>query len=168
MEESLQRHSVVFEEGLGAYTGLNVNIRVKPNRFQSFARFGHYHLRRERPWNLSLSGWRRKGSLSWFSNQKRASPVVTVTKADGSIRLCGDYKRTLNPACVIDQYALPQVDDIFARFSSCQQFTQINLTQAYLLTLEEGCRRYTMINTTHGLFQFRHIPFGMASASAIF
>jgi len=36
-----------------------------------------------------------------------AAPVVQVVKIDGkTIRICGDYKRTVNPMCQQDTYPL--------------------------------------------------------------
>ena len=44
-----------------------------------------------------------------------------------------------------------------------------DLSQAYLqLTLNEESRKFTTVNTLRGLFQFRRMPFSVASASAIF
>ena len=40
--------------------------------------------------------------------------VVLVPKAEGTIRLCGDYKVIINPQLEVDQYLLPKPDDIFA------------------------------------------------------
>ena len=37
------------------------------------------------------------------SHSEWASPAVKVTKEIGSLRLCGDYKRSVNPACHVDQ-----------------------------------------------------------------
>ena len=46
-----------------------------------------------------------------FSNW--AAPVVAVVKADGSVRVCGDYQLTVNQASQLDKYPLPDIDDLF-------------------------------------------------------
>ena len=40
-----------------------------------------------------------------------AMPVVPVLKNNGELRLCGDYKITLNPNLRIDRYLVPRVQD---------------------------------------------------------
>ena len=62
---------------------------------------------------------------------KWAAPVVAVPKPDGRIRLCGDYKVTINPVLDVDQYPLPKPEDIFASLSGGQQSTTLDLTHAY-------------------------------------
>jgi len=39
------------------------------------------------------------------------TPIVPVIKSDGSIRLCGDYRVTLNKYLEIDRYPIPRVAD---------------------------------------------------------
>ena len=36
-----------------------------------------------------------------------ASPIVSVLKHDGSVRICADYKQTLNTFASIDSYPIP-------------------------------------------------------------
>ena len=98
-----------------------------------------------------------------------AAPIVAVPKKDGRFRLCGDYKVTVNYALTVDQYPLPKPEDLFATLSNGQEFSKLDLSQTYLqLKLDELSRPYTTINTHQGLYQYTRLPFGIASAPAIF
>ena len=43
--------------------------------------------------------------------------VVPIPKGDGLIRLCGDYKVTINPELEIDLYPLPKPEELFAKLA---------------------------------------------------
>ena len=60
-----------------------------------------------------------------------ASPIVVVPKADGKLRLCGDYKVTINQETVDQPYPLPRAEDIFATLAGGEHFTKIDLSNAY-------------------------------------
>ena len=57
-----------------------------------------------------------------------AAPIVPVIKGDGSVRICGDYKVTINKAAKVDQYPIPRIDDLFASLSGGKKFA---LSHAY-------------------------------------
>ena len=47
-----------------------------------------------------------------------AAPIMPVLKTDGkSLRICGDFKVTVNRASKLDQYPIPKVKDLFATYS---------------------------------------------------
>ena len=98
-----------------------------------------------------------------------ASPVVLVLKKDGGLRLCGDYKVGVNSNLENVEYALPLVSDIFAKLNGCTLFSKLDLSAAYnQLRLEEGSRQLTTITTPYGLYRYTVLPFGIATAPAMF
>ena len=50
-----------------------------------------------------------------------AAPIVPVVKSDGSVRICGDYKVTVNRVAKLDKYPIPRIDDLFASLSGGQE-----------------------------------------------
>ena len=72
-----------------------------------------------------------EGILEKISYSEWAAPVVPVPKAEGTIRLCGDYKVTINSQLEVDQYPLPKPDDIFATLAEGKWFSKIDLKHAY-------------------------------------
>ena len=78
-----------------------------------------------------------------------AAPIVPVMKGDKkSIRICGDFKLTLNRVCKVDRYPIPKIEDLFAKLSGGVLFSKIDLSQAYQqLELDEESKQFTVINT---------------------
>ena len=104
-----------------------------------------------------------------ITHSEWATPVVAVPKPDGQVRLCGDFKVTVNQALQVDQYPLPMVQDLLATLAGGKYFTKLDLSQAYLqLKLHPESLKYCVLNTHRGLYQFTRLPFGIASAPAIF
>ena len=87
----------------------------------------------------------------------------------GKIRVCGDYKVTINPVLNVNKYPLPRSEDLFATLSGDQQFSKIDLSQAYQqVNLDLQSKELLTINTHKGLYEYTRLPFGVASAPAIF
>nr|XP_037282377.1 uncharacterized protein LOC119175541 [Rhipicephalus microplus] len=109
------------------------------------------------------------GVLSPVSVAEWATPVVPVAKKNGDIRLCGDFKLTVNPATRTEQYPLPKIDDIFAALSGGEVFSTLDLRNAYnQLPLDDDAKKITVLNTHKGLFCYNRLAFGIASAPALF
>lgn len=49
-----------------------------------------------------------------------ASPIVTVKKNNGNVRICMDSKVTINNYIVTHHYPLPRIDDMFAKLTECK------------------------------------------------
>ena len=99
-----------------------------------------------------------------------AAPVVAVLKSDRkSIRLCGDFRMTVNPVAKLHRHPIPRVEDLFATLQGGKKFTKLDLSQAYQqLSLHPDSRKYVVINTHKGLFRYTRLPYGISSAPGIF
>ena len=73
----------------------------------------------------------------------------SVNKKEGRIRICGDYKITINQALTLDP------EELFATLANGDLSHQLD-------------EPYVTINTHQGLYQYTRLPFGIASAPAIF
>ena len=92
-----------------------------------------------------------------------------MLKRDGSIRICGHYKVTVNLAAKTDTYPLPKREGLFASLSGGKLFSKVDLASAYQqIPLDEQSKEYTTINTPKGLYCYNRLPFGVASAPSIF
>ena len=81
------------------------------------------------------------------------------------MRICGDFKQTVNRAAKLDRYSIPKIEDLFASLTGGQKFSKLDLSQAYnQIVLDEESRKYVVINTHKGLYRFNRLPFGVASA----
>ena len=87
-----------------------------------------------------------------------AAPIVSVMKDDGkSVRICSDFKLTINQASKLDHYLILRIEDLFAKLTGGKSFSKLDMSQAYQqVILEEDSRPYAVINT--------HTGFGISSA----
>ena len=98
-----------------------------------------------------------------------ASPIVVAMKSTGAIRICVDFKTTINQQVIMDPHPLPRFEDIMVKLSGSTVFSIIDLTDAYLqLEVEEKSRKYMVIATHKGYYRYKRLPFGICFAPSIF
>ena len=85
------------------------------------------------------------------------------------VRICGDFSITVNPVSKLNRYPIPKIEDLFARLSNGKYYTKIDLSHAYQqLLLDDGSKKYVVINTHKGLFRYTRLSFGILSAPGSF
>ncbi|XP_029178410.1 uncharacterized protein K02A2.6-like [Nylanderia fulva] len=110
----------------------------------------------------------KAGIFTKTENSEWATPIVPVLKANGTIRICGDYKSTINPKLIIDEHPLPTTNELFAKLAGGVKFSKIDLRQAYLqLEIHPENRKLLTLNTHRGLYLVNRLMYGVASAPAI-
>ena len=169
VQQLLDKHSRLFRSELGTLQGMQAKISVPENAQPRFYKPRPVAYSLKHKVEEELDRLQKEGVIKQVQFSDWAAPIVPVTKADGTIRICGDYKVTVNTVSKLDHYPLPKVNDLFTAMSGGKLFTKLDLSHAYQqLLLSEDSKKYTTINTSKGLFQYERLPFGISSAPAIF
>ena len=115
LSDVLDRHKMVFDKGLGTIKGFTAEIKLQDGAKLIFCKA------RTVPYALcqkvkeELDRLEKLGVVKKVERSDLASPIVCVPKKDGSIRICGDFKVSVNQVLLdIPSYPLPDTEDIFA------------------------------------------------------
>ena len=161
--------SDVFSSKLGCYTGGKVTVHLKSDATP------HFLKARSVPFSLKpkvldeLDQLEQEGVIRQVDYSEWATPIVPVLKPSGQVRICGDYKITLNMEAQSDFYPLPRIEELYTKLGGGVLYSKLDLSHAYQqLELDSVSQEYTTINTPKGLFAFTRLPFGVSCAPGIF
>ena len=116
-----------------------------------------------------LKRLQKAGTIEPVHFSEWVTPVVIGMKTDCSVKVCGDYKLTVNKVSKLDGYPIPKLDDLCTKLAGGQPFTELDLSHVYEQTLvDEGSREFLTINTHKGLYRYNRLPYGASSAHDIF
>ena len=170
MQPILDEFADVFKEELGCYRGGEVGIDVDPDVQPRFFKPRTVPLAFREAADAELEDQIRGGLWEQVRHSKWVAPLVVVPKAGGqSIRVCGDYRLTVNRAAKAEQYPLPRVEELYSKLSGSTIFSKIDLKNAYnQLPLDEKAREYLTVNTPRGLLRPLRLTFAYSSAVSLF
>ena len=165
----LDKYSDVFRDELGTMSGVEAHINVPDNATPKYYKPRPLAYALQEPVAKELERLQEVGSIVPVTYSEWAAPIVPIVKDDKSIRICGDYKVTVNQVSKLDNYPIPKTEELLAKIGGGQKFTILDLSHAYQqLLLDEESRKYTTINTHKGLFMYTRLPYGISSSPGIF
>lgn len=168
LKSVLDKHSSVFNDEWGTLKGIKAKLNLKPEANPKFVKARPVPYSMKPKVEAEINKLVNDGILEKCNYSEWATPIVPVPKKDGSVRLCGDFKVTVNPVLEIEQYPLPRIEDIFAALSGGKHFSKIDLKHAYLqMEVDEVSQPLLTINTEKGLYRFKRLVYGVASAPAL-
>ena len=107
-------------------------------------------------------GYIRPSSSPW------ASPMVTVKKADGSARLCVDFRK-INSLTRQTPFYMPRVEEVLEGVGQARFISKLDLSKGYYqVQLTEQAIPRTAFTSHRGTFEFTRMPFGVKNAPAAF
>lgn len=60
-----------------------------------------------------------------------AAPVVPILKPVGTVKLCADYKLTMNTISLLEQYLILQIQDLFAALTEGKRFSKLDTSHVH-------------------------------------
>ena len=165
----LNKFTNVFSEGIGTMADIEVHIELKDDAMPKYykARAVPYALKQKI--DSELDRLVKEGIYEPVAYSAWAAPIVPVVKDDGTVRICGDYKVTINPAAKCDNYPVPKTEDLLATLNGGQKFSKLDLSQAYQqLLLDQESQECLTVNTHRGLYKPTRLQYGVHSAAGIF
>ena len=96
LQEILDKHKAIFSEELGLITGTTAKIHIDNQAEPKFCRPRTTPYALTEKVNQEIDHLERSGIIKPVEFSDWASPIISVVKPDGSVRLCGDYKVTIN------------------------------------------------------------------------
>ena len=163
------RFPQIFSDTLGTYTDPKVHIAQIPGSNPVFLRERNLPLAIKSKVKHTIDEMVKEGILTPTEESQWATTIVPVLKPDGSVRVCGDYRETVNKSTACQSYPLPTLDNMLHKLAQGSIFTKLDLSQAYLqLSLDEETSKMCTINTPFGLFRVNRLPYGVSSSPAIF
>ena len=172
VQEVLKKHQELFSDGLGTMNA-TASLELLPDARPVFCAARNVPYGLQDAVNAELQRWEDLGVAEKIPETeptpKWATPLVVVPKKDGTVRLCGDFKVTLNKHLDVPVHPLPKIEDILNTVGPANYISVVDLSQAYLqMPLSKESQDLCVLNTPVGLVRMLRLPFGVAASPALF
>ncbi|XP_055711433.1 uncharacterized protein K02A2.6-like [Phlebotomus papatasi] len=168
IKEVCDRYKCVFENKLGKSVRGEVKIELKEDAQPRFFKSRAVPFAIKEEVGQELDRLVEQEILEPVNFSEWATPICIARKKNGEIRICGDYRSTVNEASRTNDYPLPTVRELLANCKG-KIFSKLDLTQAYQqLPVSEETAHLLTINTHQGLYRVKRLQFGISAAPGLF
>lgn len=100
----------MLKEGYGTIKGYKAHILLQKEATPIYCKSRPVPYALREIVEKELERLESNGIISKVEYSQWGTPLVVVPKADNSVRLCGDYKVTVNRCIDVQQYPLPYIE----------------------------------------------------------
>ena len=168
-DKLLSEFGTLFSETPGIYNKREIKLQVKPNTKPVVFRARQVPYAIKPKVEEEIERLLKLGHLEKVEASDWATPIVPVLKGNGNVRICGDFKITLNPHLVVMKRTFLRIDDIFRVLQNGLLFSQLDLPHAYMqVQVEKESREFLTVTTHVGLFRYTKMTEGTTVAPGEF
>lgn len=165
----MSKYNSLFDDKLGEYKFKKIHLDLKPDAQPKFCRARPIPFAFKKSVDEELNILEKCGVISLIQSSDWGTPVVPVLKPNGKIRICGDYKATINKFLVNVQHPIPRIDDLFSKLQGGEVFSKLDFSRGYnQIVLDDESRKLVALSTHRGVFALNRLPFGISPAGHIF
>ena len=170
LQTVLAHYPDVFQPELGMMKDFKAKIFVDPTVSPHFCKARSVPYAMRSLVEAELDKLVDQGILTPVKPTDWAAPIVPVMKADKtSVRICGDFKQTVNKASPIDKYSISRIEDLFTKLPGGRTFTKLDMSQGYQqLCLDEESQKFVVIILLKDFSAIINYPLIISSAPGIF
>lgn len=162
----LQDFKDTFEEKLGCVPNYACSLPLKDsNTSPVFLKSRPIPYALQDKVEAELTKLETDGVIEKVDYSEWGSPLVCIPKADGNVRLCVDYKNTVNPKLQNATYPIPLIDDVLHKLRGSSIFCILDIHKAFhTLPVDEAAQKLQTISTHKGTFKMKRLAFGIKIA----
>ena len=97
VQELLKKYNSVFKAESGTVKGMKASLTLRENAQPKFCKSRPVPYALKERVEKELERLESEGIIQKVDHRDWATPIVAAPKGDNSVRICGDYKVTVNP-----------------------------------------------------------------------
>lgn len=161
----LEEYEDLFSEEIGEIQDYQVSFALNENVTPVFLKPRPVPFALKEKVEEEIDRLEKQGIIEKVTYSKWGTPVVPVVKPNGNVRLCADYRSTLNKNLQNDNYPIPRIEEIFAKLSGGKYFCILDIKQAYLhMKTDANTAEMQAISTCKGTYKVHRLMFGVKVA----
>ena len=166
-------HPKLFDGKQGSFDGVLAKIKLKPDAESKMKVMPPPKVPAaiQKQYNEQLDKLEKTGTYVSGVGLKVASqliPVVTLKNGEPHVRLCGNYKTTINPLIEDELFNFPSADDQCDKLKG-EHFSVIDVEGAYMQCKNhKNTKKYLTLSTPRGFLEPDRLQYGVKTAPAIF
>ncbi|KAL4142333.1 hypothetical protein QTP88_004814 [Uroleucon formosanum] len=169
VHQLLNKFKDIFDNKLGEYKNFEIHLELNSDVNPIFCK------NRTIPFAYKLAGEKELDKLEKAGIIKKSedcqwgTPLVPVLKPNGEIRLCTDYKTTINKHIKDVHYPFPKIKELFESVQGSEKFSKLDFKNAYnQLKVDSQTSKLLAWSTHKGVYEVLRLPYGVKPATAIF
>ncbi|XP_026687880.1 uncharacterized protein K02A2.6-like [Diaphorina citri] len=169
LDRLLTDYSYVFQSKIGPVPNIKLHLDLKPDVKPVFIKPRPIPYARKQKIEDELEHMEKSGIITKVEHSDWGTPIVPVDKPDGSVRICADYKVTVNQAIKDFNYPIPRIEDIYAQMNGGKYFCTLDLSKAYFhLEMDDESALLQSLSTHKGVYRVNRLMFGVKVAPTKF